>query len=151
MNLFVSMLYCSCKSLISALGSFTISSDTACLKNMSLIFMHSDPGRAKITQIEKKNKVVVEMKYRDDSDDEARESVHTGTSMLTWTETAVCSTPTGQTITTVVGDITDLSVCHTQYIHVPTSSHSKMSTSVRQRKKSFFKRLISANKRVKSM
>jgi hypothetical protein len=26
------------------------------------------------------------------------------------TETAVCSTPTGQTITTVVGDITDLSV-----------------------------------------
>ena len=73
-------------------------------------YMHSDPGRAKITQIEKKNKVVVEMKYRDDSDDEARESVHTGTSMLTWTETAVCSTPTGQTITTVVGDITDLSV-----------------------------------------
>jgi hypothetical protein len=50
------------------------------------------------------------MKYRDDSDDEARESVHTDTSMLTWTETAVCSTPTGQTITTVVGDITDLSV-----------------------------------------
>jgi hypothetical protein len=36
-------------------------------------------------------------------------------------------------------------------VHVPTSSHSKMSTSVRQRKKSFFKRLISANKRVKSM
>jgi len=73
-------------------------------------YMHSDPGRSKITLIEKKNKVVIEMNNRDDSDDEARESVHTGTSRLTWTETAVCSTPTGQTITTVVGDITDLSV-----------------------------------------
>ena len=73
-------------------------------------YMHSDPGRAKITLIEKKNKVVIEMNTRDDSDDEARESVHTGTSRSTWTETAVCSTPTGQTITTVVGDITDFSV-----------------------------------------
>ncbi|CAG2225270.1 PARP10_14_15 [Mytilus edulis] len=73
--------------------------------------MTSDQGQTKISQVEKRNKVVVHLQTGEDSDDEDhRDQAQPISPRKTYTETAMCTTPSGQTIITVVGDITELDV-----------------------------------------
>ncbi|XP_071169430.1 protein mono-ADP-ribosyltransferase PARP14-like [Mytilus edulis] len=67
--------------------------------------------QTKISEVERKNKVVVQLQTGDDSDDEDyRDQAQPISPRKTYTETAMCTTPSGQTIITVVGDITELEV-----------------------------------------
>ncbi|CAC5404074.1 PARP10_14_15 [Mytilus coruscus] len=73
--------------------------------------MTSNQGQTKISQVEKRNKVVVQLQTGEDSDDEE----NTGQAQpisprITNKETARCTILSGQTIITVVGDITELDV-----------------------------------------
>ncbi|XP_052101663.1 protein mono-ADP-ribosyltransferase PARP14-like isoform X2 [Mytilus californianus] len=73
--------------------------------------MTSNQGQTIISQVEKRNKVVVQLQTGEDSDDEE----NTGQAQpisprITYKETARCTIPSGQTIITVVGDITELDV-----------------------------------------
>ncbi|XP_071169371.1 protein mono-ADP-ribosyltransferase PARP14-like [Mytilus edulis] len=73
--------------------------------------MTSDQGQTKISQVEKRNKVVVHLQTGEDSDDEDhRDQAQLISPRKIYTQTAMCTTPSGQTIITVVGDITELDV-----------------------------------------
>ncbi|VDI00521.1 Hypothetical predicted protein [Mytilus galloprovincialis] len=70
--------------------------------------MTSEQGKTKISQVERRNKVVVHLQTGEDSDDD--DQVQPISPNKTYTETAMCIIPSGQTIITVVGDITELDV-----------------------------------------
>ncbi|VDI06304.1 Hypothetical predicted protein [Mytilus galloprovincialis] len=73
--------------------------------------MTRDHVQTKISQLEKRNKVVVHLQTGEESDDEdRRDQAQPISPRQTYTETAMCTTPSGQTIITVVGDITELDV-----------------------------------------
>ncbi|CAC5372654.1 unnamed protein product [Mytilus coruscus] len=73
--------------------------------------MKSEQGQTKISQVEKRNKVVIQLQTGEDSDDEDnRGQAQPISPRKTCTEIALCTTHTGQTITIVVGDITELDV-----------------------------------------
>ncbi|VDH94340.1 Hypothetical predicted protein, partial [Mytilus galloprovincialis] len=82
------------------------------LKKVGIVrHMTCKQGQTKISEVERKNKVVVQLQTGDDSDDEDhRDQAQPISPRKTYTETARCTTPSGQTIITVVGDITELEV-----------------------------------------
>ncbi|VDI82837.1 Ca-activated chloride channel homolog [Mytilus galloprovincialis] len=75
--------------------------------------MRSEQGQAKISQVEKKNNVIIHLQTGNDNDDEEQDNRSKSEPISpkkTYKETAMCTIPSGQTIITVVGDITELDV-----------------------------------------